>query len=664
MITCGIRKIKGNSFIGENRLPKFRNRNHMMPLDGSKLLPEELKGYGYETGDRCLPYKWQDLFSRQQEETEIKTIILENDFLRCEFWPDYGMRLMSMIRKNDGCELLFSNPVLQFSNLAIRRCWFSGGIEWNCGQRGHAFTTCSPVFAAKMKGEEDEEFLRVFEYERQKGLYWSLDFHLGNDDRYLWVYARVVNPRDIAQPFYWWTNIAVKEEPGVRIFSGTSEVIYIDADSFRKENATRIMAHGRLPYLGIKEGVDYSYPENFTDYSNEYFFQNEKKPENTWEAATYSNGHVFFDRSDETLAYHKMFCWGGGNGGKHWREYLSPGSDGNYIELQAGYCRTQSHGCDISAHSTIDFVQVFGSFEADKGFGDGDYDQRRRFVYAEIDNLIKTEEIGKRKHLYRTYNSLKPEVFLSYGSGFGALESMRDNTITPEGFYFPYDSIKGEAELWLNILEGNDIADDNIPVSYMTDLRWAHYLESELPGNSNLLNLLGVMYLENEMDKEAESYFKQSLSIKHNAFALRCLSVMKQQQGDMDGAVKLMEECVSIDKCREYSEEYAELLTNTGHWEVAWNYYDNLPPELKKDERLILSVLPAACKLGKFEFLKECYSKTFSVVREGERNYTDCYFVYQAMTEAREKSISLTDELIAKYRRKNSIPIEHDFRLA
>ena len=172
------------------------------------------------------------------------------------------------------------------------------------------------------------------------------------------------------------------------------------------------------------------------------------------------------------------------------------------------------------------------------------------------------------------------------------------------------------------------------------------------------------MYLENEMDNEAESYFNQSLSIKRNAFALRCLSVMKQQHGDMDGAVKLMEECVSIDQCREYSEEYAELLTNTGHWEKAWNYYDTLSTELKKDERLILSVLPAACKLGKYEFLKDCYSKTFSVVREGERNYTDCYFVYQAMTEAREKGIPLTDKLIEKYRKKNSIPIEHDFRLA
>ena len=79
MITCGTRTVMGNSFIGENALPKFRNRNHMMPLDGQKLLPEELEGYGYETGDRCLPYKWQDLFSRKLVETAIKTIVLENN---------------------------------------------------------------------------------------------------------------------------------------------------------------------------------------------------------------------------------------------------------------------------------------------------------------------------------------------------------------------------------------------------------------------------------------------------------------------------------------------------------------------------------------------------------------------------------------------------------
>ena len=42
------------------------------------------------------------------------------------------------------------NPVFQPGNLAIRNAWFSGGVEWNMGIRGHSVYTCSPVFAARV----------------------------------------------------------------------------------------------------------------------------------------------------------------------------------------------------------------------------------------------------------------------------------------------------------------------------------------------------------------------------------------------------------------------------------------------------------------------------------------------------------------------------------
>ena len=228
MISVEVKKIMGNAYLGLNRLAKFRSRPHERILDDSFLLEEEKKGYGYETGDRFLPYKWQDLYSRERREIEVSTIVMENDHVRAEFYPRYGMRLASLIQKDGSGEILFSNPVLQFGNLAIRRAWFSGGIEWNFGQLGHSFTTCEPLFVSRMKDEKGEEFLRAFEYERQKGLYWSIDFHLGRDDRFLFSYGRFVNPRDVKQPFYYWTNIAVPEEKGMRIYSGTNDVIFID----------------------------------------------------------------------------------------------------------------------------------------------------------------------------------------------------------------------------------------------------------------------------------------------------------------------------------------------------------------------------------------------------------------------------------------------------
>lgn len=663
MITVSARRMAGNCYIGENALPKFRARAHEKILDGSRLREEEKVGYGYETGDRVLPYKWQDLYSREMGKVEIRTIILENDHLRAEFWPDYGMRLMSLYDKDRRAELLFNNPVLQFGNLAIRRAWFSGGIEWNCGQLGHTFTTCSPVFAARVTGEDGQEFLRAWEYERQKGLYWALDFHLGPDDRQLWVYGRVVNPHSVAKPFYWWTNIAVREEEGMRIFSGTGEVIFIDSDSLMSENALRVMAHGHLPHLGIREGVDYSYPENFTDYSNEYFFQNQPLVEESWEAASYRSGEVFFDRADGALCYHKMFCWGGEPGGRHWRKYLSPSHDGAYVELQAGAHRTQVHGGDIAASSTFDFVQCFGTLDCAPSFGEGDYDERRKAIYSEVDRAVGTREVEERKAHYRELACIEVSQILSSGSGFGALEELRHNGITPRGLSFPVSSLKGEAAFWLDVLEGRAIPDEEIPSSFMTDLNWRPILEKVCHQCANGENLLGVMLLENEIDSEAQAAFNRALAFRPNAFSYRCLAVMAHQRGDLGEAIHLMEKAVSLDCRREYAEEYADLLVEAQRWQEEWDFYESLPEAVRADERLTLSTMPSACHLGKYDFLKDCYSREFAVIREGERNYTESWYSFQAMEKARREDLAYTEELVDAFRAADEIPPEHDFRL-
>lgn len=97
----------------------------------------------------------------RREPVTLKTIELENDCLKAVFLAEYGMRLYSLYDKVLGRELLFRNPVFQMANLALRDAWFSGGIEWNFGQMGHAFTTCSPVYAAVCREPSGEEFLPV-----------------------------------------------------------------------------------------------------------------------------------------------------------------------------------------------------------------------------------------------------------------------------------------------------------------------------------------------------------------------------------------------------------------------------------------------------------------------------------------------------------------------
>lgn len=449
----------------------------------------------------------------------------------------------------------------------------------------------------------------------------------------------------------------------MRIFSGTGDVIFIDSDSLMSENALRVMAHGHLPYLGIREGVDYSYPENFTDYSNEYFFQNRPLVEESWEAASYRSGEVFFDRADGALCYHKMFCWGGEPGGRHWRKYLSPGHDGAYVELQAGAHRTQVHGGDIAASSTFDFIQCFGALDCAPSFGEGDYDERRKAIYSEVDRVVGAREVEERKARCRELACIEVSQILSSGSGFGALEELRHKGITPRGLSFPASSLKGEAAFWFDVLEGRAIPDEEIPSSYMVDLRWRPILEKVCHQCANGENLLGVMLLENEIDSEAQAAFTRALAFRPNAFAYRCLAVMAHQRGEVEEAIRLMEKAVSLDCRREYAEEYAELLVEAERWREEWDFYTSLPEAVRADERLTLSTMPAACHLGKYDFLKDCYSREFAVIREGERNYTESWYSFQAMEKARREGLAYTEDLVDAFRAADEIPPEHDFRL-
>ena len=663
MITVSFRELDACDPPLENALPKFRSLEHEIRMDDSFLLEEEKAGYGYETGDRFLPYKWQDVWSREKKRRRIRTVVMENDHVRCEFWPEYGMRLMSLFRKEDDRELLFSNPVLQFGNLAIRRAWFSGGIEWNIGQLGHSFTTCEPLFVSLMRSADGEEFLRAFEFERQKRLWWSLDFHLAEDDKFLTVYGRIVNPDSVSKPCYWWTNIAVPEESGQRIFSGTGDVIYIDKRSLDKENAVRVMAHGHMPYLGIREGVDYSYPENFTDYATEYFFQNRKTESMTWEASAYADGNIFFTRSDRALPYYKMFCWGKETGGRHWRQYLSEPANGDYIELQCGFTRTQMHGTDIPAETVWDFIEVFGGTDTGENLT-GDYDEERKRVFSLVENSFSTEELLDRKKRYAAYSSLTPSDFLQYGSSYGALEEKRNTGITPSGFFFPADSIRKQDSIWAGVLEGCGLPEEEIPPSYMTDFAWHETILHIAGENFCAWNVLGVMYLENGMRCEAEKAFTKALELKENAFSYRCLAIIAQQDGDYEEACNRMSKGVHIDSRREYAEEYADMLSRQKEYSRLWDFYESLDESVKADERLVITMLPAACALEKTDFLRKQYEKEFSVIREGERNYTESWFVYQALLEAQAEEREVTPDDIERHRRNDQIPFRLEFRMS
>ena len=139
----------------------------MIQNDLQFRLDEEDEVYeGYGRCQNAYPYRRFNCYSRQLKQGTVKTAVLENDFLKAVFLPEFGGRLWSLWDKEKDRNLLYTNDVLRFSNLATRNAWFSGGVEWNLGIIGHTPFTASPLFTGSLEDEHGMPVLRMYEIGR------------------------------------------------------------------------------------------------------------------------------------------------------------------------------------------------------------------------------------------------------------------------------------------------------------------------------------------------------------------------------------------------------------------------------------------------------------------------------------------------------------------
>ena len=663
--------IEGAKLEGENPLPYFRNREHHRSVPDNGTFPPELKEQlGKHTGERYLPYRMQDRYSRDRRPIALKTIVLENDRLSAVFLPDYGGRLYSLTDLRTKKQLLYTNPVLQPANLAILNAWFSGGVEWNVGQLGHTFTTASPLHAAKLTDENGHEFLRMYEYERCKNVFWHVDVHLPPGAEQLAVYVRVVNDRDDPTSMYWWTNIAVPETPKCRVFSSTDQVIHLD-------HAGKGFGLGELPHLSSVPGVDVSYPMHFP-FANEYFFQTPETCRAPWEAVAYEDGRLFYERSTSRLRYRKMFCWGTHPGGRRWCDFLSKPGEGHYIEIQGGLAPTQLHGIEMPAGAEWDFTQAIGMSDVDPEEVQREhYREARATVDARVSGLLPEEELYRMHERFRSLAGNRPEVMLHAGSGWGALERRRRETQegggVPDGFLFE-DSSLGEPQLpWLALLTDGRFPDadvKDVPASWMVQPEWRALFERSLrqpEGRSwNAYMHYGVMLYEAGLEAEAIKAWETSLSIAPSPWVYRNLSVVAQRRGDNDKALRELEHAYELSRGfpdRAFAEEYVSLLIRDKQFRKAWDVYSSLPDVFRQGDRLRIIVGEAALELGIESFLEELFRAEFAVIREGEVTIVELWYQYHARKLARERNAELTPALLEEV--KATIPPRSnvDFRL-
>ena len=414
-----------------------------------------------------LPYTLQDDYDSPLENLNFTAAVLENRYLKAVFLPELGGRLWSLYDKENQRDLLLTNTQLLPCNLGIRNAWFAGGVEFNCGRRGHDEQTMSPRFAAVV---ETEKFpvLRIYEYQRDRETPFQYDCFLPDDSRFLYIRGRIWNPNDEMVPMYWWSNIAVPEVKGSRVVVPANTVF---ANWY--SGGSHALAKLSMP---DGEGFDASYPENFA-YVKDHFY-NIPTTSRCYETLFYPDGYGFCHISTRRLRGRKLFVWGQSQGGRHWnKKLLGPELDA-YIELQAGLGRSQQECLPMPPQTAWEWLEGYGALNMPQEKVFGSWDEAVASVTAELDRIIPESELDELLHSTRQSVALKPGRIMVKGSGWGALEELRSGSKLSEQLDFgePQEA----QQPWVELLKENKMSTAS-PDSYMVSDNFFRKLKEAAP---------------------------------------------------------------------------------------------------------------------------------------------------------------------------------------
>ena len=639
-------------FNGESTLPSLYEMSNVQGLTRSALDEDDELFVGYGFLPSIFPYRMQDLYDRSEDLTPYIGVVLENDYLKALFLPELGGRLWSLYDKVAGKHLLYDNPIVRPCNLAVRNAWLAGGIEFNCGMVGHHPFTCSRIHAAETALEDGTPVLRMYEYERIRSCVYQMDFFLPEDSKQLFGRMRIVNPTSDTVPMYWWTNMAVRENPEARDVIDATET-YNNKEGMVGKNA--------VPY---DNGIDITYPSN-NPVAIDYFW---KIPKTARKYTAYLDreGYGFYQTSTPRLQGRKLFVWGQGEGGKRWQEFLTQdGHDGRYVEIQAGVAHTQYECLPMPPKTAWEWLEAFGAVTADPGKVHGDWEDCRAEVGARLEALIPAAQLENMLADTKTMATSPAKKQICYGSAWGKLENLRrekDNlpAVCP---HLDFGELTEEQLPWLQLMESGCMeqeGDKNLPpVSWMLQKEWTALLEASSPCHEKYLHLAAI-YMASRRLRDADEALTEAMAFATTPIALFLKAQIYRMKGDASaaadtamGAYRLLPTDVSL------ARQSLALALHAGKHEEIIEAYETAPEHVRDDGRVAMTYAFALLRTGKTAEAEAVLNRggglSVTDIREGEISLTSLYIEIEK-AKASLKGITLDTADI-------DVPRRFDFRM-
>ncbi len=631
------------------------------------LSEEDVKhqGYGYHHG--CLPYFVQDTYDRARTLRGFKAAVLENEYLRATFLLELGGRLWSLYDKRSRRELLLSNPVFQPANLGLRNAWVSGGVEWNFCWMGHTPFTCDSLFAARTQLDDGTPVLRMWEYERVRGMTFQIDAWLPDGSPVLLVRVRLANLDDRTVPVYWWSNMAVPERKDMRVM--------VPAAASHQWAPEACLERHDYP---VHKGRDFSYPTNAPN-SGDRFFRIES-PQYPWIASVDGGGSGFFQSSTRRLIGRKLWVFGQNAGGRRWQDALSiPGNP--YVEIQAGLARTQTESLPLPPRTEWEWLEAYGAIDgANPGIVHGaDWTAAWQETQRVVDANVTVDTLERLLAATGAMARQPPREFIQKASGWGALENRRrarDNQgpCGPASLPFPDDTLGPEQAPWLELLETGvlpETAPNVAPASWMIQDEWRERLEESIRAGKSDHWLawlhLGIMHLGEAWDfDKARGAWEKSVACKPNAWAYRMLGALAVHRKQYADAAAV------YPRALELAPDNLRLVIECGHSLVEagcarqWlAIVSTLPAGIRGHGHIKIYEAIAAIAIDDLDRAGRILREPFELaeVREGETISVKAWFAYQEKLIARDEGIPIDETLRERVRKECPPPAHLDFRL-
>lgn len=661
----------------ENPLPGLRPPGGAHVLDGREDLPPGMaRQIGLAPLRSVLPCRRLGAYGRDRTPQQTDTIVLENDRLRATVLPGLGGRLYSLLHKPTGRELLYRNPVFQPADFGLAGAWFSGGVEWNIGATGHTALTCAPLHAARLPAPGGGgEMLRMWEWERLRDLPFQIDLWLPDRSDFLFVGVRVRNPHDRTVPAYWWSNAAVPETPGTRVLVPATQAWH-----FGRERALR-----RVPVPG-RDGTDSTYSAR-ADCSADWFYEL-PDGERRWMAALDENGRGLVQTSTDLLRGRKLFHWGTGRGGRRWQEWLTEPGTGGYLEIQAGLARTQLEHVPLAPGADFSWVEAYGPMEADPAAVHGpDWAGARAEAARRLEAALPRADVDAAYAAWLPHADTTPKDMLGVGTGWGALEVAYGGYELPGTPFAAGDlgpAAYGPAQRpWRDLLDIGGMREarpEEPPGPSLVAPHWRDLLETAAPTWLTEYHL-GVAAWHAGDRSQAVRAWERSMDRGKSPWALRCLAVADQEEGDPERAAQRLLDAVGlIDRAvfhapvttepsvalAALAREAVEALLAADRVEDARDVLDRLPEAIRRHGRFLLLHARTLLASGDAAAAREVFDAGFEVedLREGELTLEEVWYAVAERLVAGEGPGQVPLGVRERARAEHPLPPRYDFRTA